>query len=98
MGTIIKILIVENDQNDIEFLQRELNKADFSYVREIVQTESGYRNALENFLPDIILSDYVLPSFGGEIAFTIREQMAPETPFIFVSGTIGEERAVEYIK
>jgi PAS domain S-box-containing protein len=98
MGTTIKILIIENDPGDVELLQRQLKKADFVYNSEVVKTEKGYISALKIFAPDVILSDFVLPSFSGDAAFKIREQIAPETPFIFVSGTIGEEKAVEYIK
>jgi len=93
-----KILIVENSPTDVEFLQYELNKGGILYISEVVQNEENYINALKNFVPDIILSDYALPSFSGNQAFEIRKQIAPETPFIFVSGTIGEERSIEYIK
>jgi PAS domain S-box-containing protein len=98
MNTAIKILIIENSASDIEFIQYELKKSGINYIFEIVQNEADYINALENFTPDIILSDYALPTFDGHTAFEIRKQIAPETPFIFVSGTIGEERSVEYIK
>jgi signal transduction histidine kinase len=98
MPATTKILIVENDPGDVELLQRQLKKADFAYNSEVVKTEKGYISALKIFAPDVILSDFVLPSFSGDAAFKIREQIAPETPFIFVSGTIGEEKAVEYIK
>jgi two-component system, NarL family, sensor histidine kinase UhpB len=98
MKTKTKILIVEHDPVDLELLHLELKKGLVNYVSEVVQTEKDYGSALKKFIPDIILSDYTLPSFSGLIAFKIREDIAPDTPFIFVSGTIGEEKSIELIK
>ncbi|HEY8970396.1 MAG TPA: ATP-binding protein [Puia sp.] len=53
---------------------------------------------MKDFNPDIVLSDYVLPNFDGATAFYIKKEMSPDVPFIIVSGTIGEENAVELIK
>jgi len=98
MSGKIKILIVEHDPNDIELIQYELKKGGIIYISEIVQNEKEYDNALKNFIPDIILSDYSIPSFSGLAAFEIKEKISPLTPFIFVSGTIGEENSIELIK
>lgn len=98
MNTKIKILFVEHDSNDLELIEYELKRGEIKYISQLVQNESEYRNALANFVPDIILSDYSLPSFDGPTAFKIRQEIAPETPFIFVSGNIGEENSIEYIK
>lgn len=94
----IRILILEHDANDLDLLLHVLNKSELSYATEIVATREKYREALINFKPDIILSDYSLPSFDGLSAFNIKQEICPETPFIVVSGTIGEENAVELIK
>lgn len=94
----VKILIVEHDATDIELLLHHLKKNDFPHVAEVVETEEQYIAALEEFKPDIILSDFSLPAFNGLIAFEIKQQMAPYTPFIIVSGTIGDENAVDLIK
>jgi PAS domain S-box-containing protein len=93
-----KILIVEHDPNDLELMEYELKNGGINYVSRVVQTELDFGNALKTFAPDIILSDYSLPAFDGPTAFKIKEQLAPETPFIFVSGTIGEENSIELIK
>ncbi|MEI9912059.1 MAG: PAS domain-containing protein [Bacteroidota bacterium] len=98
MSAKTRILIVEHDLADIELLEYELKKGGINFVSEIVQNERDYVNALTRFIPDIILSDYSLPSFDGPTAFKIREQMAPDIPFIFVSGNIGEENSIEYIR
>jgi PAS domain S-box-containing protein len=79
-------------------MQCELKKGDIPYVCEIVKSEQEYIEALTSFQPDIILSDFTFPSFNGPLAFKIKETLAPGTPFILVSGTIGEEKAVELIK
>ncbi len=93
-----KILILEHDVYDIELIQRELKKSDINYDYKIVHNELAYTNALQSFIPDIILSDYSLPSFDGATAFEIKQQLAKTIPFIFVTGTIGEENSVELIK
>ncbi|MEP7106959.1 MAG: ATP-binding protein [Ferruginibacter sp.] len=98
MNAKTKILIVEHDLNDLELLQYELKKSGINYVSEIVQNEQEFGRALENFMPDIILSDYSLPSFDGPTAFKMRNLIAPDTPFIFVSGYIGEENSIDFIR
>ncbi len=97
MERTIRILIAEHDQNDLELILYEMNKG-IRYVSEIVQNETEFTSALERFVPDIILSDYSFPAFDGPAAFAIRQAMVPGTPFIFVSGAIGEEKSVELIK
>jgi CheY-like chemotaxis protein len=94
----IKILVVEHDLNDIELLFFELGKSGIDYETKVVHNEINYRKALTKFCPDIILSDFSLPSFDGYTAFKIKQIVSPGIPFIFVSGTIGEENAVELIK
>jgi len=94
----VKILILEHDPYDIELLQYELKKGEWQYVSQIVQERNGYEQALRAFRPDIVLSDYALPDFDGTTAFYIKKDISPDTPFIIVSGTIGEENAVELIK
>jgi DNA-binding NtrC family response regulator len=98
MSVNIKILILEDNINDAELLQYELKKSGFIFSTEIVQTSEAFERALDNFEPDLILSDYSLPSFDGVSAFRIKQEKYPDIPFIIVSGTIGEENAVELIK
>jgi signal transduction histidine kinase len=98
MGSELKILILEDNQNDVDLLHRELNKSGLNFTSRIVQTREEYENALENFGPDIILSDYSLPAFDAVRAFRIKQDKSPYIPFIIVSGIIGEENAVELIK
>ncbi len=93
-----KILIIEDSKSDIDLILYELDKSGINYESLVTQSEAGLRTSLEEFNPDVVLSDYSLPSFDGLRAFKITEEIIPGRPFIVVSGTIGEERAVELIK
>ena len=94
----LKILVLEDNQNDADLLHRELKKSGLSFTSEIVKTREEFENALQSFNPDIILSDYSLPAFDAVTAFHIKQKKSPHIPFIIVSGIIGEENAVELIK
>lgn len=98
MATNLRILIVEDNESDADLLQRELRKSELSFTAEVVQTAKDFKKALSDFLPDLILSDYSLPSFDAESAFLIKQELNPDIPFIIVSGIIGEENAVKLIK
>jgi diguanylate cyclase (GGDEF)-like protein len=67
-------------------------------VSHRVDTEPAMREALSTFRPDVVLSDFSLPGFDGLSALKIALEAAPDVPFIFVSGTIGEERAIEAVR
>jgi len=98
MKSKFRILIAEHDKHDLELLHHELNKGGISYISKVVENEYEYSDSIISFTPDIILSDFSFPSFDGLTAFKIKETLAPDTPFIFVSGTIGEEKSIELIK
>lgn len=98
MATDLKILILEDNQIDADLIHHELKRSGLSFISVIVQTREEFENALENFNPDIILSDYSLPAFDAVLAFSIKQNKSPHIPFIIVSGIIGEENAVELIK
>lgn len=95
---MVKLLIVEHDLADLDILRYELKKTHFQFEDRQVQTKDEFEEALERYKPDIILSDYNLPSFDAPAAFQIKERLRPGVPFIIVSGAIGEENAVELIK
>lgn len=94
----VKILIIEDNKYDEELVLRELKNSGINSSTEIVQTRETFEKKLDEFEPDIILADYALPKFDGVTAFGIKQEKYPDTPFIIVSGTIGEENAVELIK
>jgi diguanylate cyclase (GGDEF)-like protein/PAS domain S-box-containing protein len=94
----IRVLMVEDRAEDAELLLREMQRAGLNILSRRVEGEGAYKDALDDFAPDLILSDYTLPGFDGPLALRIARQQRPDTPFIFVSGTIGEERAIEALR
>jgi PAS domain S-box-containing protein len=93
----LRLLIVEDNVADVKLLRYEL-KRDFDFESVVVETEEDFTKKLEEMNPDVILSDYVLPDFSGMRALEIRNEKSPLTPFIFVTGSINEEVAVNSIK
>jgi PAS domain S-box-containing protein len=98
MSAPLNILILEDNVSDADLVCRELKKSGLNFIGKVVQTKSEFENSLLNFNPDLILSDYALPSFDAVNAFKIKQKVHPHIPFIIVSGVIGEENAVELIK
>ncbi len=94
----IKVLLVEDRVEDAEILLREMRMRGLSIVSRRVDTGPEFEEALRSFEPDLILSDYSLPGFDGTEALRIAQMHRPDTPFIFVSGTIGEERAIHALR
>ena len=93
----IKILIVEDNPNDAELLVRELRRAEFEPTWQRVETESDFLAGIKE-RPDIILSDYSMPRFSGLRAAELLQESGLNIPFILISGTVGEEIAVEAMK
>ena len=94
----IKILLVEDVELDAELTEHELNRANIDFIFKRVEEESDFRRQLQVFQPDLILADHSLPHFDGVSALKITKEVSPDTPFIFVSGKIGEDFAVEMLK
>ena len=94
----IRILIVEDMPTEAELELRELKRGGLIVSHKIVDTEELFVEALHGFSPDVILSDFSMPHFDGMSALVIARERAPEIPFIFVSGTIGEEHAISALK
>ncbi|MDB6018570.1 MAG: putative sensor protein [Pedosphaera sp.] len=98
MNTLLRILHLEDDWNDAELIRRLLLAEELSRDVLRVETSGEFQAALEERKFDFILSDYTLPSFDGMGALNLAREKQPETPFVFVSGTIDEELAVESLK
>lgn len=99
VGNELRILTVEDSAMDAELCCRELQRAGLRFVAERVWTRAAYEAALEEFAPGLILCDFSLPgAFDGLAALDIMRAKSLDVPFIFVSGTIGEDRAVEALK
>ena len=94
----LEILLLEDSAFDAELLQASLEGTHPRSRITWVKDEPGLLGALETQRFDLILSDYQLPGFTGGDALTVAQQKAPGTPFIFVSGVIGEENTVELLK
>lgn len=95
--TILNILFIEDNPEDVELAVLELGRKGFDVLWERVDTENDLRSILSAWQPDIILSDHSMPSFNGLDALKVTRELVPDIPFIFVSGTIGEERAIDSI-
>lgn len=98
MNQQIKILLLEDDKDDIGLILNALKKGNLNFAYEAVSTREDFEKNLKTAAPDIILSDYNLPSFDALAAYNSKEEIIPGLPFIIVSGTVGEEIAVELIK
>ena len=94
----IRVLLTEDVASDAELEVRELKRAGLRVSHRVVETEETFTAALHEFSPDIILSDFSMPGFDGMSALAIARELRPDTPFIFVSGTIGEEYAIRALK
>jgi diguanylate cyclase (GGDEF)-like protein len=98
IGKTIRILMLEDSDFDSELIIRELRKGNLDFVWHRVQAREEYRQALMNYLPDLILVDYKLPDFDGDQAIVMAKEICPEVPAIIVTGAIGEDTAVELFK
>ncbi len=98
MDRALRILLVEDAEVDARLQFRELNRAGLAFEAQRVQTESAFLATLASYHPDIIVSDYSIPGFGGLRALELAREHRPELPFVFVSGAMGEDKAVELLK
>jgi diguanylate cyclase (GGDEF)-like protein len=94
----LHVLLVEDSESDAELTIRRLKAAGISCSYRCVMNEMDMRRELNARRPDLILSDFSIPGFNGMSALAIARDEAAGVPFIFLSGTIGEERAIEALK
>ena len=98
MGTPIRVLIVEDSEDDTLLLVRELKRGGFDPIFERVDTPEAMAAALERQTWDIVIADYVMPHFSGLNALKLLQKSGRDIPFIIVSGSIGEDTAVAAMK
>ena len=98
MENKLKVLILEDVPTDAELAQRELKNVLKNPIFEVVDTEQDFVKALKEFDPNLIISDYQLPTFNGLEALKIRQATAPNVPFVMLTGSVNEEIAVECMK
>ena len=94
----LRILSIEDDPKDAELIQSLLETEDIACEVTRVDTQAALVASLEQGGLDLILADYSLPSFDGISALKLAKKACPDVPFIFVSGTLGEEVAIEALK
>ena len=95
---LLKVLTVEDSEDDVLLIIRELKKGGYDPVYERVETEKAMKKALKEKPWDIILCDYRLPKFDGAKAIALLKETNIDIPLIIVSGTIGEDTAVECMR
>ena len=91
----LRILMLEDSALDAELITAQLQRAGLDFEAERLWTRNAFIEAIENRAFDVILADHVLPGFDGDAALALARERIPQTPFIFVSGTLTEELAVQ---
>ncbi|MGH8630239.1 MAG: putative bifunctional diguanylate cyclase/phosphodiesterase, partial [Burkholderiales bacterium] len=94
----MRVLLLEDNDADAELVTRALRKVDLPLQVYRTKSRSEFISALAEVQPTLIISDYTIPGFDGLSALGLARERAPASAFIFVSGTIGEERAIEALK
>ena len=98
MKKSIRLLIIEDSEDDAELLVRKVTKSGYKIKYTRVESEKEMKSALQQEVWDLIISDYSLPNFTGLSAINLINQLKIDIPFIIVSGAIGEDIAVEAMK
>ncbi len=98
MGIPLRVLIIEDSEDDATLLLRELRRGGFEPIYRRVDSRDAMEEALHEERWDIVISDYVMPQFDGMAALALLQESGLDLPFILISGTIGEEYAVQAMK
>ena len=91
-------MYVEDVPSDAELILKEISRNGINFSHILVEKKKEYIEALISFTPDLIICGYLLSQFDGRNALSLRNEMAPQTPFIIVTREVKEEVAVELIK
>jgi PAS domain S-box-containing protein len=94
----LRILMIEDEAHDAALVEHTLKDGGFNFAFKRVDTEQDFLQQLDRFEPSVILSDHGLPAFDGFAALAIAQEAVPEVPFIFVTGSLGEEMAIQALK
>ncbi len=98
MNKILQILVLEDVDEDVVLMNHELHRSGIEFQSTHVETRADFIHAIKHNPPDLILSDHGLPAFDGFSALAIAKEKCPETPFIFVTGSMGEEVAIDSLR
>jgi PAS domain S-box-containing protein len=90
--------MIEDEAQDAALVQHALKEGGFNFSLKRVDTQDDYLDQLARFKPSLILSDHGLPAFDGFSALAIAQDKVPDVPFIFVTGSLGEEMAIKALK
>ena len=94
----LRILILEDVPMDAELVEYELERARIPFAARRVDTRESFLREIDEFEPDLILSDYTRPRFDGMAALALARERAPSVPFLIVTGSVNEETAVGCMK
>jgi len=94
----IRVLVLEDIEADALLAIHELSRAGIVFDWKRVETEDAFLQALQKYHPHIILADYSLPKYDGRSALRLTRTAKPDIPFVFVTGTLGEELAIDLLK
>jgi PAS domain S-box-containing protein len=94
----IQILVVEDMPADVVLINRELRKGGLSFRVHLATTDVEFMRNLHDGAPDVILSDHDLPAFDGFSALALAQKHCPDVPFLFVTGSMGEQVAIESLR
>ena len=98
MNKELRILVLEDVPADVTLIDHELRQAGIPFQVKRVETREDFSRELEKNPPDLILSDHGLPAFDGFAALAMARSKFPDIPFIFVTGSMGEELAIESLR
>ena len=98
MGRTLRVLNVEDSEEDLALLARHLQRAGYDLTTDRVETAEAMKAALESSEWDVILCDYSMPQFNALPALSVVKEMGLDIPFIIISGTVGEAAAVEAMR
>jgi two-component system sensor histidine kinase UhpB len=98
MNIPLRVLMVEDSEDDALLLERELKRGGYELLTRRVQTARDMANKLKEQEWDIVISDYMMPKFNGMDAFKVMKDLGLDLPFILISGKIGEDTAVDAMR
>src|SRR5687768_1702767 len=98
MNKELKILLVEDNIEDVGLIAWELKRSKMDFDLRHVDSKDAFVKQIDEFAPDIVLSDHSLPSFNSMEAFSALKERSLDIPFILVTGSVSEEFAVECMK
>jgi diguanylate cyclase (GGDEF)-like protein/PAS domain S-box-containing protein len=98
MDKTIRLLLLEDNDNDADLTERELEKSKIDFVAKRAETRTIFLRELNYFKPDVVISDYSMAGFTAKDALELLKQFAPTVPMIVVSGSIDDHKAVDIVR